>query len=374
MDASITVSDFEAFEAVQYLESQGISAGPCGASPLAALKYAARTDPDAVHLTPDSVVVLICTEGSREFALPLDVSSNDAVKLTQNLVRIDSSNPGLSQTAGVGEVEIARFVLAWLEHRNIETHWIEPSKGRPSVVGVVRGQGGGKSLILNGHLDTVTTAGYEGSPLSGDIIDGAVHGRGAIDMKSGIAASMVALVRAKEAHLRGDVILAAVADEENLSAGTEQVLQAGWRADGAIVSEPTMLDVVIAHKGFIWLEVGIHGVAAHGSAPELGIDAISKAGHFLVALDTHARSLLEGPKNKHGETGSVHASVIRGGEEASSYPADCTIIVERHTVFGEQVADVEAEFRAMLDEICGSVQDFKYDLKVTVPCQKFATI
>lgn len=365
VDASVTVSDFEVARAVEYLKSEGVAAGPCGAAALAALEHAARTDPDSTHLTKESVVVLICGEGSRDYILPRDVSVSDPVKLTQDLVRIDSSNPGLSLAPGAGETEIASFIVAWLEHRNIETHWIEETAGRPSVVGVVRGKGGGKSLMFNGHIDTVTTAGYLGNPFSGDIIDGSVHGRGAIDMKSGIAASMIALARAKRAKLRGDVILAAVADEEKLSTGTEQVLRAGWRADGAIVSEPTMLDVVLRHKGFVWLEVSVQGVAAHGSAPELGIDAISKAGYFLVALDKLAGYLKSGPKDKHGETGTVHAGLVGGGEEPSSYPARCTITVERRTIFGETVSGIEAEIREILDQLTESVKDFKYTLKVT---------
>ena len=213
VDASTTVSDFEAHGAVQYLNSLGIQAGPCGAAPLAALKHVVRTDPSILRLNKDSVVVLICTERSRDYKIPRSVSEDDPVALTQTLVQIDSSNPGLSSSEGAGEMETAEYIAAWLEHRDIEVNWIEDVPGRPSVVGAVRGTGGGKSLMFNGHIDTVTIVGYDGDPLSGEIVDGAIQGRGSMDMKSGIAACMVALARAKEAKLRGDVILAAVADE-----------------------------------------------------------------------------------------------------------------------------------------------------------------
>ena len=219
--------------------------------------------------------------------------------------------------------------------------------------------------MFNGHIDTVTLTGYQGNPLSGEIVDGHFHGRGSVDMKSGIAASMIALVRGKRAKLDGNIIFAGVADEEDLSAGTEHFLAAGWRADGAIVSEPTMSDLVHAHKGFVWLEVNVKGAASHGSRPDLGIDAIVKAGHFLVALDTHAKNLMDGSKDKNGLTGTIHASPINGGEESSSYPANCTIVVERRTVFGETAKSVEGEVRSLLDSLVESVEDFNYECNVT---------
>jgi acetylornithine deacetylase/succinyl-diaminopimelate desuccinylase-like protein len=215
-------------------------------------------------LKQDSVVVLLCTEGKREYDIPQDVSVEDPASLTQTLVRINSANPSLG--LGPGEVEIARYITAWLEHRDIESHWIAVTEGRPSVVGVVRGSGaaGGRSLMFNGHIDTVTLAGYDGDPLSGSIRDGKIYGRGTADMKGGIAAAMIALsnIKGRGLGLRGDVIFTGVADEEAESIGTEQVLRAGWRSDAAIVNEPTGLDIIHAHKGFVWLEVDIHGLAA----------------------------------------------------------------------------------------------------------------
>lgn len=233
-------------------------------------------------------------------------------------------------------------MAAWLQHRDIEVHWIEEVPNRPSIVGVARRKEKGKSLMFNGHIDTVTNVGYEGDPLSGDIVEGAIQGRGSLDMKAGIAASMVALVRAKQARLAGDVILTAVADEENLSIGTEQVLRAGWRADGAVVAEPTLHQVVLSHKGFLWLEVDVLGVAAHGSLPAEGVDAISKASHFLVELDKHSQELMKGPEYPGLGTGTIHVGTIKGGEEPSSYPAKCTITIERRTVSGETNEVVEA--------------------------------
>jgi acetylornithine deacetylase/succinyl-diaminopimelate desuccinylase-like protein len=364
IDMSLTVSDYESHEAVKELVSMGVNAGPCGASTLAALRRITGKDMSLLGLTKDSVVVLLSTEGAREYNRPLDVKIEDAVALTQALIRIDSTNPDLSNGAGVGEKPIADYITAWLEHRGIETHRLEETRGRPSIIGIVRGSGGGKSFMMNGHLDTVTTAGYDGDPFSGHIRDGSVYGRGAYDMKAGIAAALVSLSRAKCANLRGDVIFAGVADEENASVGTEEMLRAGWRADGAIVIEPTNLDIVLAHKGFVWLEVDILGRAAHGSRYDLGIDAICKAGYFLVELDRYSKEVLSGPADPRLGTGSVHASLIQGGEEPSSYPAKCTITIERRTVGGETADNIKGDIKRILDRLSARVDDFKYDIRV----------
>jgi len=364
VDASTSVSDLEVHEAIQYLEKHGINAGPCGAAALAGFRHVARTDPNILGLNEESIVVLICTEGSRPYKTPMSVASEDTILLTQTLVQIDSSNPNLSSSKGAGESEIAAYIAQWLEHRDIEVHWIEPISGRPSVIGIVRGTEGGKSLMLNGHIDTVTNDGYQGDPMSGEIRDGSIYGRGSLDMKSGIAASLIVLSRVKQAGLRGDVILSAVADEENLSLGTEQVLQAGWRADAAILVEPSSHNVVLSHKGFIWLEVDILGVAAHGSRPKDGVDAFCKAGYFHVELDKHVLELMSGPEHPSLGTGTIHAVTIKGGQEPCSYAAKCTVSIERRTVPGETTEIVEAQLKNILDDLQSQIPDFKYELRL----------
>ena len=294
---------------------------------------------------------------------PHDAGTNteDVVSLTQALIHIDSSNPGME--AGVGESKIANFVLNWFEQKGIETHWIEPVQGRPSVVAIVRGSGSGKSLMFNGHLDTVTLTTYDGDALSGDLRNGNIYGRGAADMKSGLAAAMMALAAAKEAPLRGDVILTAVADEEMESFGTEQVLQAGFRADAAIVAEPTEMAIINSHKGLAIFYVDIEGRAAHGSRPDMGVDAIYKAGYFLVEIDRLSDRLQsqEGIKDRlHAP--NIHAGIIKGGAEVSSYPASCTISIERRTVAGETLESIRAELLQILDKLLTSVSDFKFSL------------
>jgi acetylornithine deacetylase len=286
---------------------------------------------------------------------------SDPSRLLARLISIDSVNPDLVP-GGAGESVIADVCGEWLAARGFEVHSLEKRPGRPSLVAIARGTGGGRSLMLNGHLDTVSLADYDGDPLDPQIRDGKMYGRGTFDMKGGIAAMMVAAARAT-AHgpLRGDVILACVADEEYGSSGTEEVLES-FTADAAIVTEPSHLEVTLAHKGFVWFDVEIEGRAAHGSRPELGIDAIAKAGHFLVALEELGQRLAQGPAHPLLGVGTVHASVIHGGEEPSTYPAHCRITLERRTVPGESAERVERELVDVLDRLAATVPDFCYRL------------
>jgi acetylornithine deacetylase len=271
---------------------------------------------------------------------------SELTQLLAELVQINSTNPDLVAD-GAGEHEIARYIAAWADRHGLEAHLVEPIAGRPSVVVVARGTGGGASLFLNGHIDTVGVSGMP-DPFGARIEDGRLYGRGAYDMKGGVAASLWAAAQAQERGLRGDVIVTCVADEEVASLGTQAVLE-NWRADAAIVTEPTALDLCVAHKGFVWWEVEVQGRAAHGSRPDLGIDAIAKAGQILSdtqALDFRLRAGAEHPLLG---SGSVHVSLIRGGQEMSSYPESRAIGIERRTIPGESVAQVDAELRALLD-------------------------
>jgi acetylornithine deacetylase len=174
-----------------------------------------------------------------------------------------------------------------------------------------------------------------------------LYGRGAYDMKAGVAAALVAARDAPAAGVAGDVVVAAVADEEHASFGVQEALRATG-ADGAVVTEPTELELVVAHKGFTWSEVRVTGRAAHGSRPHLGIDAIVKAGPVLTALGRLDAALAERSHPLLGRP-SVHASVIRGGVELSSYPAECVIGLERRTLPGETGSQVERELAELLE-------------------------
>ena len=209
-------------------------------------------------------------------------------ELVADLVAIDSVNPELVP-GGAGELEIARFIAGWLEAAGVEARIDEIAPGRANVIGVARGSGGGRTLLLNGHTDTVGHDGYE-RPLEPLVEGDRLYGRGGFDMKGGVAAALWACAEAARLELPGDVIVAAVCDEEFASIGT-QAVAAQIRADAAIVTEPTALEICVAHKGFAWLEVEIEGRAAHGSQPQLGIDAIAKAGRVLTGIEELGRRL-----------------------------------------------------------------------------------
>jgi acetylornithine deacetylase len=268
---------------------------------------------------------------------------SEVADLAAALIRIDSVNPALIAGAA-GEAEAAEFVAGWLNRAGLEVEVLEPVPGRPSVVAIARGTGGGRSLLLNAHLDTVGTNAME-APFDARVEDGRLYGRGSYDMKGALAAAMLALADAAAAGLRGDVILTAVADEEVASIGTEAVLR-HVTADAAIVCEPTELQLAIAHRGFAGFEIETHGIAAHGSRPDLGVDAIAKMGHVLVALDELGRRLQDGRRHPLVGAGSLHASLIEGGQEFSSYPARCLLTGERRTLPGETAEEIEADLRA----------------------------
>ena len=263
-------------------------------------------------------------------------------ELAARLVAIDSVNPSLVP-GGRGEGDAAAFVARWCEEHGLETETVGDE--RPSVVARRRGSGGGRSLLLNGHLDTVGLAGMH-APLDPRIEDGRLYGRGAYDMKGALAAALVAATTVGE--LRGDLVLTLVADEELGSIGTEAVLER-VHADAAVVVEPTELQLAIAHRGFVAFEIETSGIAAHGSRADLGADAIVKMGPVLVELDRLQARLQKGRSRPLLGTASIHASLITGGQELSSYPAHCVLTGERRTLPGETVADVERE----LHEIAG---------------------
>jgi acetylornithine deacetylase len=273
-------------------------------------------------------------------------------ELTGQLVAIDSVNPTLVPIGG-GEAAVARVLAEWLERAGLEVSVEEIVPGRPNVVAIARGSGGGRTLILNGHLDTVGLLEPDGG-LTARVEGGRLYGRGAYDMKASLAAIASAGAECARRGLRGDVIVAAVVDEEAASIGTEALLER-WRADAAIVAEPTDERLCIAHRGWLAFDIETQGRAAHGSRPDLGIDAIAKMGRILVEIEALDRSLQARPSHALLGTGSIHASLIEGGQEYSSYPARCLLRGERRTIPGERRDEVEGELRGLLGDSDGSI-------------------
>jgi acetylornithine deacetylase len=268
----------------------------------------------------------------------------DVIDLLQDLVAIDSVNPSLV-AGGAGEGAMATHVRGWADAAGLAVEVLEAQPGRPSVV--VRGgdAAGGPTLLLCGHLDTVGVGGMR-EPHTPRVDGDRLYARGAYDMKAGLAAALVTCRDAARAGIGGEVIVAAVADEEHASLGVQEVL-AHVDADAAIVTEPTELTVATAHKGFVWVEVEVVGRAAHGSRPHLGVDAILKTGPVLIALaDLDAR--LAARRHPRLGPGSLHASLISGGLEESTIPDRCLLTIERRTLPGETAADVERDVADLL--------------------------
>ncbi|MFZ0319430.1 MAG: ArgE/DapE family deacylase [Candidatus Sulfotelmatobacter sp.] len=278
-------------------------------------------------------------------------------KTLVRLVQINSVNPTLVPGAP-GELEIAGFIAASLAGLELKVETFEPEPGRISVVGTLKGSGGGHSLMLNAHCDTVDTAGMA-EPFSGAIRDGKLYGRGAFDMKGSLAACMAAAKALVDsgAPLRGDVLVAAVADEEYGSLGTSDLIK-HIKVDAAIVTEPTALDVCLAHKGYLWIEVEITGRAAHGSRFNLGIDANMKMGAFLHELAELERELRARPPHPLVGPPSLHAAILTGGSGLSTYAAQSIVKIERRTIPGETEAQAVGEIQRIADQLAAADPDF----------------
>ncbi len=282
------------------------------------------------------------------------------------LVRIPSMNPHLVPGAA-GEGELARYLAAACGRLGMQVNVEEPAPGRPNVIAVLPGAdpGRGRRLMLNGHLDTVGITGME-APFAPVERDGRLYGRGAYDMKGSLAAMIAAVAGLRGGGLvpLGDVILTFVADEEYLSVGTAAVA-AKWRADAAIVAEPTALRICVAHKGFVWATVRTEGHAAHGSDHDAGVDAIIHMGRVLSALDRWEHEVL--PRRAHPLLGraSLHASLIEGGEGLSTYPPSCVLSIERRTLPDETDAGVRDELEEMLAALRRDDPRFHASLEVT---------
>ena len=290
---------------------------------------------------------------------------DDPRLLLAELVATDSVNPDLVP-GGAGEAALGAQVAEWLAERGLDVRTAEVAPGRVNVVGVARGVGGGRSLLLNAHLDTV---GYEGmtDPLAPRVDGDRMYGRGAYDMKAGLAAIMCAGARAVELGLAGDVIVAAVCDEEYASVGAHALAEEVW-ADAAIVTEPTgdRVRLAVAHKGFTWHRIEVFGVAAHGSRPDEGVDAIVHAGRVLGGIEALSADLAARPAHPLLGHGSLHASLIEGGRELSTYPDRCVLQLERRTLPGESREVVEAELQAILDRLAAADPQFRATLLTTL--------
>jgi acetylornithine deacetylase len=286
-----------------------------------------------------------------------------ALRLLEDLVAIESVNSTLVPGAS-GEQRAAEHVCDFLRAHGIAAELKEAAPRRPNVVAKLGPANTKPALMIVGHIDTVGP-GDMPDPFTPCIRDGKMYGRGALDIKSGVAAvcSAAAAIVREGVRLARPFVVAVVVDEECDSIGTQDLLRRGHSADCAVVLETTDLQLVIAHKGYAWFEIVTRGRAAHGSLPEEGRDAIRMMGRVLVALDQLEKEIASRASHARLGAGSLHASLIRGGQELSSYPAECRLQLERRMLPGETEASAEAELRAMLAKVESQDAQFRGTLR-----------
>jgi acetylornithine deacetylase len=295
----------------------------------------------------------------------MSIPTGDAVALARELVRVDSRNPTLA-SGSPGEGPVAHALARVLESWGFRVELQEAAPGRPNVIARIGdARPGARTLMFNGHLDVVGVEGMIHAPWSAEEREGRIYGRGATDMKGGVASMCAAAARAAASgSLAGEIVVTGVVDEEYESLGTRALVTKGIRADAAIVTEPTRLEIMPAHKGFLWIDVTVHGRAAHGSRWDIGVDAIRHAGLLLAELDAFDREVL--PTRSHSLLGrpSLHASTIDGGSGLSTYPDRCHFTVERRTLPGESVAQVMAEVQDVYSRVRRARPEIQAELEL----------
>jgi len=280
--------------------------------------------------------------------------------LVKDLVRIPSHHEVPTR-----EKEIAEFLNEFLVSEGVESRLRAVEKNRPNVIAIVKGQGDGKSLMMNGHTDTIPAYEMDIAPFAPKVERGRLYGRGSLDMKGGLGSMAMALVTIERARIKlgGDLVLAAVVGEELQSEGTEDIVLRGPKADFAIVGEPTGLEIQPSHRGLEWLNVHFYGKAAHGGQAERGVNAISMAAKFIRAVEDDLVPKLQGRKSRHTLPPTLNIGVIQGGQQPSSVPDHCVIRIDRRWIPEEKLQQVFGEMYAILDKLKKEEPSFKAELK-----------
>jgi acetylornithine deacetylase/succinyl-diaminopimelate desuccinylase len=302
---------------------------------------------------------------TRGKSLPLDkikraVKKQEIEGLVKDLVRI----PSHSQVP-TREKEVAEFLNEFLQDQGISSKLRKVEKDRPNVIASIEGSGRGKSLMLNGHLDTVPPYDMDIPPFTPKVAGGKLYGRGSLDMKGGLGAmamTLVALDRAK-VELQGDLFLTAVVGEEEKSEGTEDIVLRGPKADMAIVGEPTDLEIQPSHRGLEWISVHFRGKAAHGGQADQGVNAISMAARFVNLLETDLIPKLRARSSPHMLPPTLNLGVIQGGQQPSSVADYCVVKLDRRWTTEESLQQVFEEMYEILDVLKKEDPKVKAEIK-----------
>lgn len=287
------------------------------------------------------------------------VKKAEVEKLVKDLVRIPSHSELPTQ-----EKEVAVFLKEFLTKHGVSAKLRNAEKDRPNVIAIIEGDGGGKSLMLNGHTDTIPPFNMDIPPFIPKVDKGRLYGRGALDMKGGLGAMAMTLVgmRRAKVKLAGDLILTAVVGEERKSEGTEDIVLNGPRADMGIVGEPTDLEIQPTHRGLEWLEVHFYGKAAHGGQADKGVNAITMASKFIHAVDCDLMPRLRERKSKFTQPPTLNLGVISGGQQPSSVADHCVVKIDRRWIPEENLQKVFTEIYDLFDKLKKEDPSFKAKL------------
>ncbi|MGE5233804.1 MAG: M20 family metallopeptidase [Acidobacteriota bacterium] len=296
-------------------------------------------------------------------ALAAEIASSGWLELLRRLVQTPS-HPGLPRQ----EEAVAHVLADYLAQHGIASDLLEVAPGRPNLLARVEGGAPGPRLVLCGHTDTVPlNADEPGAGFAAEIRDGRLYGRGACDMKGALAAMAAALVALRRcgALARGEVVLAAVIDEELESLGAEDLVRRGFQAAGAIVGEPTSNRLALGHKGLEWLEIEFLGQAAHGGTPQAGINAIAAAARFVVALEAELGPRLAARAHPLLGPPTINCGTIHGGDQPSTVAAACRLQVDRRGVPGETYASMQGELEAILAAVRRAMPGLRTSIRRT---------
>ena len=289
------------------------------------------------------------------------IDPREVIRTTEELIRIPSY-PGIPEQ----ETAVAGYIENRMTGAGINCHLEEVMDGRSNVIAVLPGTGGGKSLLLCGHTDTVPPYDMQDAMIprrEGDRI----YGRGASDMKGSLASMLEAMIAIKRSGVRikGDLIFAGVIDEEMRSHGAVDLIEKGISVNGAIVGEPSNSKLCIAHRGLEWFDFLFKGRTVHGGDQAKGINAISKAAHFINTVENELVPLLVKRVDPLLGSSTVNIGVIHGGTQLSTVPGECTVSIDRRFLPGEKYEKVCGEFKELLDRLAAEDPDFSCEMKIT---------
>ena len=289
-----------------------------------------------------------------------EVNKAELTKLVKELVRIQSHRDAPGR-----EKAVAEFICEFLTDEGVEARLRKAEKDRPNVISRIGGTGNGKSLMLNGHTDTVPAFEMDIEPFAPKVERGRIYGRGALDMKGGLGSMMMTLVAFERARvsLSGELILTAVVGEEDRSEGTEDIVLHGPKADMAIVGEPTDLEIQPSHRGLEWLDITFLGKAAHGGQADKGLNAITMAAKFVRKVEEELQPKLKAKKSRHMMGPSLNMGVIQGGQQPSSVADRCVVKIDRRWVPEESLDQVFQELYDVIDSLKREDPTFKAVLK-----------